>query len=123
MSRLHDRFCKSAKYLLRRSTYMRNHPGCEICDRTGITMPSEELDHIIPLAERPDLAIVESNWQALCRSCHEEKTATESNQAIPVGSDGWPTKEVRNVRAPKDPPSAADFLSESQGNPKLDLIL
>ena len=98
MSRLHDQLCHSARYLRKRRAFMRRHPGCQLCERQGLTVPSEELDHIIPLAERPDLAEVESNWQALCRSCHENKTFDENNTAVPIGLDGWPVKEVRREK-------------------------
>ena len=36
-----------------------------------------EVDHIIPVKDRPDLAKVESNLQILCKSCHKEKTSKE----------------------------------------------
>ena len=93
MSRLHDKHCKSADYLRRRARYMREHPGCAICEKEGVVMGSEELDHIIPLLKRPDLAGDEGNWQALCRPCHEEKTLSENTTATKTGQDGWPIRK------------------------------
>ena len=40
-------------------------------------MPSAELDHVKPLADGGPLWDAE-NWQALCETCHDEKTATEN---------------------------------------------
>lgn len=97
MSRLHDQLCSSATYRLRRKLFMLDHPGCQRCEAEGITMPSEELDHIVPLHEAPELALVESNWQALCRECHKQKTISENTQiAKPVGFDGWPIEQGGN---------------------------
>jgi 5-methylcytosine-specific restriction enzyme A len=35
------------------------------------------VDHIIPHRGDPDLFWDETNWQCLCKSCHDRKTATE----------------------------------------------
>ena len=40
-------------------------------------MPSAELDHILPLADGGPLWDW-ANWQALCKACHDEKSATEN---------------------------------------------
>lgn len=51
-------------------------PGNQICHRClelcGDVRPSEVVHHIQPVADRPDLRLVEDNCQPLCRSCHEE---------------------------------------------------
>ena len=48
-------------------------PACVGCGRTDVAV---ELDHIIPVRLRPDLALDLSNVQRLCKSCHSRKTAT-----------------------------------------------
>ena len=94
MSRLHDKLCSSAEYKKRRAIFMFENPGCRLCEEQGITVPAEEMDHIIPLHVDPELALVKSNWQALCRPCHKEKTISENTNIAPsVGMDRWEIKE------------------------------
>jgi 5-methylcytosine-specific restriction protein A len=38
------------------------------------SMPATDVDHIEPLAKRPDLALVRTNLQGLCKACHTRKT-------------------------------------------------
>jgi 5-methylcytosine-specific restriction protein A len=47
-------------------------PVCAACGRTDVAI---ELDHIIPVRRRPDLALELGNIQGLCKSCHSRKTA------------------------------------------------
>lgn len=50
---------------------------CRECLKLGKIVPREQIDHIIPRKERPDLAYDESNCQPLCKSCHRAKTNRE----------------------------------------------
>jgi len=45
--------------------------------RFGETVLGAEVDHIVGLALRPDLAFERSNLMALCLQCHGEKSASE----------------------------------------------
>jgi 5-methylcytosine-specific restriction endonuclease McrA len=45
--------------------------------RFGETVLAAEVDHIIGLALRPDLAFERENLMPLCRGCHGEKSAGE----------------------------------------------
>lgn len=45
-------------------------PGNQLCAKCGRL--AEVVHHIIPIEERPDLRLVASNCQALCRACHEK---------------------------------------------------
>lgn len=51
---------------------------CQVCKSTGRYTPADEVDHIVQKADggtdHPD------NLQAICKPCHKEKTARESNQ-------------------------------------------
>ncbi|WP_295219971.1 HNH endonuclease signature motif containing protein, partial [Ruminococcus sp.] len=38
------------------------------------------VDHIIPHRGDPHLMWDESNWQALCKSCHDWKTGSEDSR-------------------------------------------
>jgi 5-methylcytosine-specific restriction enzyme A len=63
---------------------IRRDPFCMsgvICDpdNIGRRAPSTHADHIIPVAERPDLAWDIDNLQGLCAACHSHKTATEDS--------------------------------------------
>jgi 5-methylcytosine-specific restriction protein A len=63
---------------------IRRNPFCMsgvICDphKTGRRSQSTHADHIIPVAERPDLAWDIDNCQGLCAACHSHKTATEDS--------------------------------------------
>ena len=70
---------------LRRAILARE-PLCRTCLAGGDTREAEELDHIKPLAKRPDLAWAPSNLQPLCRPCHSAKTAHESGGPQRMGA-------------------------------------
>lgn len=68
---------------------------CEECRRQGRVTKGTSADHIRPLAEGGTGK--RSNYQLLCRPCHEAKTAIETGRSIPkrrrkltFGVDGWP---------------------------------
>lgn len=54
-----------------RLTFLREHPLCAMCQRRGKVTPSTVVDHIVP--HRGDQAKFwdTSNWQALCKPCHD----------------------------------------------------
>lgn len=57
-----------------RADYRKRHPYCADPTRrhVGQQIPTEDVHHIQPLTERPDLAFTESNVIALCVGCHNE---------------------------------------------------
>jgi 5-methylcytosine-specific restriction protein A len=57
-------------------------PLCVLCLKRGITRAATIRDHIVPLAEwqGPGSPEDASNIQAVCSSCHTEKTAKESRR-------------------------------------------
>lgn len=61
-----------------RIAYLRQHPLCE-CEECGAgtyrVMAATTVDHIQPLALRPDLRLVWSNLRALSKPCHDLHTA------------------------------------------------
>lgn len=78
--------CKKQRYKQRTSVYkskewrewwrplvLTEELVCRMCHLPGPT----EVDHILPLRERPDLAYIRSNLQALHKWCHSEKTRSE----------------------------------------------
>ena len=50
--------------------YLNEHPACVICGE-GEQL---EVDHIVPLRDRPDLKYETRNLQTLCKRCHGRKT-------------------------------------------------
>jgi 5-methylcytosine-specific restriction endonuclease McrA len=50
------------------------HPLCEECLGHGVAMPATVVDHIVPHRGDPKLFWDRSNWQALCKRCHDRKT-------------------------------------------------
>lgn len=60
-----------------RASVLDAEPLCRECAKQGRLTPARVVDHIEPLAKRPDLALDPENLQPLCGSCHSEKTARE----------------------------------------------
>ena len=79
---------KTYRYQKFRNRFMRRNRLCAECDRQGRVTVSEEMDHIVPVHEAPDRVWDIDNLQALCRECHERKTANENRRPDPE-RDGW----------------------------------
>ena len=58
-----------------RAAYFKVHPLCPDCSLLGRTVVATHLDHVLSVAERPDLAWDWSNLRGLCHAHHSEKTA------------------------------------------------
>ncbi|MCX7208176.1 MAG: HNH endonuclease [Proteobacteria bacterium] len=68
----------TSRWTKARATYLRSRPLCLICKTAGRLVPATVVDHIVP--HRGDQTLFwdsENNWQPLCKSCHDRKTATE----------------------------------------------
>lgn len=65
---------------LRKQKLLAN-PMCEIrthcVNKPILEQVATEVDHRIPIAQRPDLRLVWSNLQSACHSCHSAKTMNE----------------------------------------------
>ena len=61
-----------------RTFYLKRHPLCVGCVDEGRITPATVVDHIIPHKGNKELFWDESNWQALCASCHSRKTMKET---------------------------------------------
>jgi len=70
-----------------RDAYIRAHPLCEIKTNcfAGPVLASE-VDHRIPIVDRPDLRLDPANLQSACKACHSSKTMRESVSGI--GTNG-----------------------------------
>ena len=53
-------------------------PLCELCLAKGNVAQAEEVDHIKPVNQYPELRLVYDNLQSLCVTCHSKKTREEN---------------------------------------------
>lgn len=60
-----------------REMYLARHPLCARCLKEGRYVPATVVDHIVPHRGDQTLFWDESNWQALCKKCHDTKTMTD----------------------------------------------
>lgn len=60
-----------------RDQFLNENPLCCDCRKRGYIVPASVVDHIIPHKGDKALFWNEQNWQPLCESCHNRKTATE----------------------------------------------
>ena len=67
-------------YRSMRRVFLSAHPLCRPCAANGFTVAATEIDHIVPVKHAPDRFLDASNWQPICRPCHEVKTATENRR-------------------------------------------
>jgi 5-methylcytosine-specific restriction enzyme A len=60
-----------------RAAFLAQHPLCATCQDQGCIEPSTTVDHIVPHRGDQRLFWDEANWAALCKRCHDAKTACE----------------------------------------------
>lgn len=60
-----------------RAGFLRAHPLCAEHKRQGEIVPASVVDHIVPHKGDKALFWDRNNWQSLCKTCHDRKTATE----------------------------------------------
>lgn len=56
--------------------FLAKHPFCVECERINKLTPATVVDHIRPHRGDKILFWDESNWQPLCKKCHDRKTRT-----------------------------------------------
>lgn len=59
-----------------RKHFLERHPLCALCLKEGKTVPATVVDHVIPHRGDARLFWDKSNWQPLCKDCHDHKTGT-----------------------------------------------
>lgn len=57
--------------------YLQSHPLCAVCMKNGRYTRATVVDHILPHRGDHKLFWDQSNWQSLCKPCHDRKTLTE----------------------------------------------
>ena len=65
------------RWRMARALFLSRHPLCAECRRQGRTVAAAVVDHIRPHKRNRTLFWDERNWQALCKPCHDAKTARE----------------------------------------------
>lgn len=65
-----------------RKAFLREHPFCAehaqaLAPWNTVPVPASVVDHIIPHNGDEELFWDQSNWQALCKPCHDRKSARE----------------------------------------------
>lgn len=60
-----------------RVRFLKANPLCVKCNGEGKVVAATVVDHVIPHRGDHVLFWDESNWQALCKGCHDTKTMTE----------------------------------------------
>lgn len=63
-----------SKWRKARDLFLRKHPLCAECLRQGKVIPATVVDHIVPHRGDKRLFWDMSNWQPLCKECHDVKT-------------------------------------------------
>jgi len=74
----YNRLYNTARWRKRRVIYLRNHPLCCDCEARQVIKSAQVVDHIQPHKGDTALFFDESNWQPLCKRCHDRKTAAEN---------------------------------------------
>ena len=95
-----------AEWKKHRDQFLLEHPLCVECRRKGYVMPATVVDHIIPHKGDKDLFWNKSNWQPLCETHHNIKTASEDRGA-------WMPVTTKAVNDPdrKSPFKVGDVLT------------
>lgn len=64
-----------------RLEHLYREPLCRTCEAAGRVVAATVVDHIQPHKGDQRLFWRRSNWQSLCKPCHDRKTATEDGGA------------------------------------------
>jgi 5-methylcytosine-specific restriction protein A len=75
--RPYQKLYKTARWQRLRRRLLSEHPLCTLCKLQGRITPATVADHIKPHKGNLELFWDEGNLQALCKSCHDSKTAKE----------------------------------------------
>ena len=85
--KLHPEYVRSAskrgygsRWQKASKAYLRENPLCVECLKQRRYVQATVVDHIIPHRGNEELFWNESNWQSLCKSCHDRKTGREDSR-------------------------------------------
>jgi 5-methylcytosine-specific restriction protein A len=75
-------FYDSPEWRSLRAAHLELHPACEDCEASGRATPATQVDHVLPLRSRPELALEPSNLRSLCKACHSSKTLIDRHRGV-----------------------------------------
>lgn len=81
---------------------------CQVCLAKSRVAVATQVDHKTPKAKAKRMGWSQArtdhptNLQAICTTCHDEKTATETGRTyrpkVEIGLDGWPVDSVPRAK-------------------------
>jgi len=76
-----------------RKRFLAMRPLCRRCEHKGKVEIATVVDHIIPHGGDPKLFWDRSNWQPLCKRCHDgaKQQQEKIGYVKDIGLDGFPT--------------------------------
>jgi 5-methylcytosine-specific restriction protein A len=69
-----------ARWERARRVYLAAYPLCVRCEATGRVEAASVVDHVRPHKGDQAMFWDQANWQALCKRCHDSKTALEDGR-------------------------------------------
>ena len=84
-----------ARWRLAREDFLRRNPLCAFHAKDGRVEAATVVDHIIPHKGDLELFWDESNWQPLCKHCHDslKRKIEHGKRIVTIGEDGWPIED------------------------------
>lgn len=67
--------------------FLRKNILCVMCERDGHRVPAKVVDHITPHKGDDRLFWDETNWQALCKACHDGRKQSLERLGYEKGVD------------------------------------
>ena len=86
-----DERLRGRRGVAQRTRRLMAHPLCATCYDAGRIVPTDEIDHVVPLSRGG--TDDDDNVQGLCAACHRAKSAGEQPArriGQSIGEDGWP---------------------------------
>jgi 5-methylcytosine-specific restriction protein A len=77
----------STRWIKGRLLHLAKHPLCEYCKKRGIVKAAKVVDHKTPHRGDEQLFFDESNWQSLCKECHDSVKQAEEHGRLVLGTD------------------------------------
>jgi 5-methylcytosine-specific restriction endonuclease McrA len=75
------------RWRVERLDHLRSEPFCRFCAEQGRKIPATVVDHIQPWRGNLTLFWDRTNWQSLCKSCHDGAKQRLERSGHLVGSD------------------------------------
>ena len=87
MAKLYD-----SRWRKERIHFLQEQPLCRYCAEQGRITPATVVDHIVPHKGNHDLFWDKTNWQPLCKFCHDSVKQREEIHDKRIGCDvnGFP---------------------------------